>query len=99
VSAHEEVSLDSILLQTSGRLQDQARNQITQSSNQKADQCPNKMLAFPLELISVINKIRDQPIPVPTDPEFFFDMMQEAAAKNFLVFKQYGFDLGRAIEV
>jgi hypothetical protein len=32
------------------------------------------------------------------EPEFFFDMTQEAAAKNLLVFKWYGFDLGRAIE-
>jgi hypothetical protein len=52
-----------------------------------------------LKLMSIINKIRGQPIPVPMEPEFFFNMMQEAAAKNFLVFKRYGFDLGRAIEV
>jgi hypothetical protein len=97
--AHEEVSLDSILPQTSGGLQDQATNQMTQSSNrQAADQHPNKMPAFPLELMSIINKIRGQPIPVPTKQEFFFNMMQEAAVKNFLVFKRYGFDLGTAIE-
>jgi hypothetical protein len=97
-SAHEEVSLDSIPPQTSGGLQDQATNQITQSSNRQADQHPNKMPAFPLELISVINKIRSQPIPVPTEPEFFFNMMQEVAAKKLLVLKWYTFDLGRAIE-
>jgi hypothetical protein len=57
-SAHEEVSFDSIPLQTSGGLQDQATFQITQSSNRQADQRPNKTPAFPLELISVINKIR-----------------------------------------
>ena len=97
--AHEEVSLDSILPQTSGGSQDQATNQMTQSSNrQAADQRPNKTPAFPLELMSIINEIRGQPIPVPMEPEFFFNMMQEAAAKNFLVFKRYGFDLGRAIE-
>jgi hypothetical protein len=98
MSAHKEVSLDSILPQTSGGLQDQATNQITQSSIWQADQHPNKTPAFPLELISIINEIRGQPIPVPMEQEFFFDMTQEAAAKNFLVFKQYGFDLGRAIE-
>jgi hypothetical protein len=56
------------------------------------------MPAFPLELISIIRRIRGQPIPAPSEPEFFFEMMQEAAAKIFLVFKQYRFDLGRAIE-
>jgi hypothetical protein len=97
--AHEKVSLNSIPPQTSGGLQDQATNQMTQSSNrQAADQHPNKMPAFPLELMSIIKEIRDQPIPVPTEPEFFFNMTQEAAAKNFLVFKWYGFDPGRAIE-
>jgi hypothetical protein len=75
-SAHEEVSLNSIPPQTSSGLQDQATNQITQSSNQQADQCPNKTPAFPLELISIINKVRGQPIPVPTEPEFFFNMTQ-----------------------
>ncbi len=48
--------------------------------------------------MSIINEIRGQPIPAPMEPEFFFDMMQEAAAKNFLLFKQYNFNLGRAIE-
>jgi hypothetical protein len=57
------------------------------------------MPAFPLDIISVINEIRGQPISVPTEPEFFFDMTQEAAAKNFLMFKQYKFNLGRAIKV
>jgi hypothetical protein len=97
--AHKEVSLNSIPPQTSGGSQDQATNQMTQSSNrQAADRHPNKTPAFPLKLMSIINKIRGQPIPLPTEPEFFFNMMQEAAAKNFLVFKRYGFDLGRAIE-
>jgi hypothetical protein len=97
--AHEEVSLDSIPLQTSGGSQDQATNQTTQSSNwQAADQHPNKTPAFPLELMSIMNKIRGQPIPVPTELEFIFNMTQEVAAKNFLVFKRYGFDLGRVIE-
>jgi hypothetical protein len=55
--AHKEVSLDSIPPQTSGGLQDQATNQMTQSSNwTAADQRPNKMPAFPLELMSIINK-------------------------------------------
>jgi hypothetical protein len=53
--AHEEVSLDSIPPQTSSGLQDQATNQMTQSSNrQAADQRPNKMPAFPLKLMSII---------------------------------------------
>ncbi len=96
---HEEVSLDSIPPQTSGGSQDQATNQMAQSSNrQAADQRPNKTPTFPLELMSIINEIRGQPIPVPTEPEFFFNMTQEAAVKNFLVFKRYSFDLGRAIE-
>ncbi len=82
VSAHKKVSLDSIPPQTSGESQDQATNQITQSSNRQVDQHPNKMPAFPLELISVINEIRGQPIPVPMEPEFFFDTTQEAAART-----------------
>jgi hypothetical protein len=57
------------------------------------------MPAFPLELISIISSIRGQPIPAPSELEFFFEITQEAAAKNFLVFKQYRFVLGRAIEV
>jgi hypothetical protein len=56
------------------------------------------MPAFPLELISIIRSIRGQPIPAPSEPEFFFEMMQEAGAKNFLVLKRYSFDLGQAIE-
>jgi hypothetical protein len=86
------------LSQISGRVQDQARNQIKPSSKKQANQHLNKTPAFPLELISIIRSIRGQPIPAPSEPEFFFETMQEAAAKNFLVFKWYRFDQGRAIE-
>jgi hypothetical protein len=87
VSAHKEVSLNSILPQISGGLQYHARNQIKPCSNKQANQRPNKTPAFLLELISIISSIIGKPIPVPLEPEFFFEMMQEAVAKNFLVFK------------
>jgi hypothetical protein len=87
VSAHKEVSLNSILPQISGGLQDQARNQIKPCSKKQADQRPDKMPAFPLELISIIRSIRGQPIPAPSKPGFFFEMTQEAGAKKILVFK------------
>jgi hypothetical protein len=88
------VSLDSILPLFSGRLQDQARNQIEHCSKKQANQRHDKPPAFPSELISIISSIRGQPISVPLEPEFYFEMTQEAAAKNFLVFKQYRFVLG-----
>ncbi len=87
MSAHKVVNLNIILLQIKGGLQDQARNQIKPSSKNQAGQRPDKTLAFALELITIIRSIRGQPIPVPSEPDFFFEMMQEAVAKNFLVFK------------
>jgi hypothetical protein len=74
--------------QVSGRPQKQARDKIKQHSNRESNQCPNKTWAFPSELISIINEIRGQPIPAPMEQKFFFDMTQEAAAKNLLVFKR-----------
>jgi hypothetical protein len=90
-------SVGSVSSQVSGGLQNTS-NQTMQRSNQESNQCPNRMPAFPLELMSIIKEIRGQPIPAPTEPEFFFEMTQEAAAKNFFLFKQYNFNLGRAVE-
>jgi hypothetical protein len=61
MSAHKEVSLDSILPQFSSGLQDQARNQIKHSSIEQANQRPKKTLSFPSKLISIISNIRGQP--------------------------------------
>jgi hypothetical protein len=66
----------SVSLQVSGGSQNQTSNQTMQNSNQESNQCPNRTPAFQSELMSIINEIRGQPIPAPTEPEFFFDMTQ-----------------------
>jgi hypothetical protein len=53
--------------------------------------------AFPVELIEIINKIREEALPAPAPPEFVFDMTEEAAKKNFMILKKYDFDLEKAI--
>jgi hypothetical protein len=53
--------------------------------------------AFPAELIKIIRDIRKEEIPVPTPPEFIFNMTEEAAEKNFLILKKYNFNLDKAI--
>ncbi len=35
--------------------------------------------AFPVELIEIINEIREEALPAPTPPEFVFDMTEEVA--------------------
>jgi hypothetical protein len=66
---------------------DQQTNHGTETSQQ----------AFPAELIKIIRDIKKEEIPVPTPPEFIFNMIEEAAEKNFLVLKKYNFNLDKAI--
>jgi hypothetical protein len=47
-------------------------NQVTNSSQR----------AFPVKLIEIINKIREEAIPAPTPPVFVFDPTEEAAKKK-----------------
>jgi hypothetical protein len=62
-------------------------NYVTNSSQQ----------AFPVKLIEIINKIREEAIPAPTPPEFVFDLTEEAAEKNFMILKKCDFNLEKAI--
>ncbi len=66
---------------------DRQTNPVTNSSQQ----------AFPVELIEIINEIREEAIPAPTPLEFVFDMTEEAAEKKFMILKKYDFDLEKAI--
>ncbi len=68
-------------------------------SNQQAKHEPNSsQRAFPANLINIIREIRKEKIPAPTAPEFVFELLSEAAEKNFMILKKYSFDLGQAIE-
>ncbi len=58
-------SVGSVWLQVSSELQNQTSNQTMQRSNQESNQCPNKMPAFPLELMSIIKEIRGQLVIQP----------------------------------
>jgi hypothetical protein len=53
--------------------------------------------AFPLYLINIIQSIRKTACPQLQQPKFFFELMSEAAEKNFLVLKRHNMDLGQAI--
>jgi hypothetical protein len=53
--------------------------------------------AFPSDLIDIIQSIRKTVCPQLQQPNFFFELMPEAAKKNFLVLKQHNMDLGQAI--
>ncbi len=66
---------------------DRKTNHVTNPSQQ----------AFPVKLIEIINKIREEALPAPTPLEFVFDMSEEAAKKNFMILKKYDFDLEKAI--
>jgi hypothetical protein len=66
---------------------DRQTNHVTNSSQQ----------AFPVKLIEIMNKIREEAIPAPIPPKFVFDMTEEAAEKNFMILKKYDFDLEKAI--
>jgi hypothetical protein len=49
-------------------------------------------------MLQITKQILESKSPCPTKPEFCFEMMLEAAEKNFLILKRHSFDLGKAIK-
>jgi hypothetical protein len=73
-------------------------NDINATSNQRTNHEMKKgQRAFPAKLAELIKEIRQEEIPAPMPPEFIFKLTEEAAEKNFLILKNYNFDLEKAI--
>jgi hypothetical protein len=84
-------------LAQSGQIRSDNKSNSTYTNRQTNHITNSSQQAFPVELTEIINKIREEAIPVPTPPEFVFDMTEEAAEKNSMILKKYDFDLEKAI--